>query len=72
MRHQHVPNCLFHTLPDIDPVGPLLRELDSAVTGLQLTDPQRLYGDAALIDAALLSLTLIRQRIEALKAANAA
>lgn len=73
--HRHVPNCIIHPLPDMDPAGHALRELDAAVTALARiseTQPQRLLGDACLVDSALIQLQLIRQRIDvrALQAAE--
>lgn len=63
----------MHIRPiDIDPVGSLLRDLDRTVTDLQFIDPVRLYGDATIIDGALLALTIVQQRIKALQAAEAA
>lgn len=64
-----VKNCMMHPHPadDIDPVGSLLRDLDRTVTDLQFTDPVRLYGDATIINGALLALKIIQQRIDALQ-----
>ena len=67
-----VRNCMIHPLPDLDPTGQLLRELDCAVTGLQLTDPKRLYGDAALIADGIAGLRIVLDRIEALQIARQA
>jgi hypothetical protein len=54
-------------LPDLDPVGQSLRDLDRTLTDLQFIDPIRLYGDSQIIEGALLALTIIKQRIEALQ-----
>lgn len=56
----------------VDEAGPLLRELDSAVTGLQKVDPRKLYGDAAIVASGIQALRLILDRIEALQVRTAA
>lgn len=74
MAHIQAPNCMIYPLPgnDLDPIGPLLRDLDRTVTDLQLVVPARLLGDAAMLDAAILGLTLVRRRIDELNAAREA
>jgi hypothetical protein len=61
------------TLPlpgsDLDPIGPVLRELDNSTTELQVIDPKRLIGDRITIDSAILALMLVRQRIDEAEAA---
>lgn len=54
--HTHVPNCMIHPLPDIDPAGQALRGMEAAIDNLRELNIKRLYGDSVQIAAAAIQL----------------
>lgn len=50
-----------------DPVGQVLHDLDRSATALMFTDPILISGDRNIIDRVVDSLTVIKQRIDAMQ-----
>lgn len=70
-KKRKAAGVMTFSLIDDEP-GQLLRDLDRVVTDLQFIDPARLYGDGVIIDGALIALKIIQQRIDGVKAQQAA